>query len=344
MRRKGFTLIELLVVIAIITALLGLLLPAVQKVRESANRIRCTNNLKQIALAAHHFESVHGALPPGQGPYPKKDGGTNRASIMALLLPYLEQGNKYSQFDFDYDVHQSPVNEAARVQDVAILLCPSDPATAAYEPNAGSPYGRSNYSGSIGNTANLLEANTPRSGIFNFTVDVNIAPSTKPSPNFDTIRGRVRFADITDGTSNTAMFAEVKRSGLPWNAPYGVYDQLTLFLTPGFFFDSADPGKVPGCVKPDYNLAIKYAGQQYYRSFPGMNFYSHTVPPNSDKFDCASSSLTAIHLASRSYHPGGVNVAFADASVHFIHDSIPLTTWKQLGTRAGGEVIDSSDF
>src|SRR4051794_34803238 len=105
--RPGFTLIELLVVIAIIAVLIGLLLPAVQKVREAAARMKCQNNLKQMGLAAHTYESTNGYLPPPKGTVKIGDVvGSNDASPQALILPYVEQAGKYNQFNFNYSTWQ----------------------------------------------------------------------------------------------------------------------------------------------------------------------------------------------------------------------------------------------
>src|SRR5262245_43633774 len=121
-RCSGFTLIELLVVIAIIAILIGLLLPAVQKIREAANRMKCSNNLKQLGLAAHNFESAYQTLPPGEWTR-STDGGTSRPSLAAVILGYIEQANKFNQFNFAFDV-TSATNAPARRQDVPIYLCP----------------------------------------------------------------------------------------------------------------------------------------------------------------------------------------------------------------------------
>jgi prepilin-type N-terminal cleavage/methylation domain-containing protein len=190
MRRKGFTLIELLVVIAIIGILIALLLPAVQKVREAANRTKCSNNLKQIGLAIHNYHSTFNTLPPGAIPTPAL------GSTLVILLPYFEQANKYNQFDFTQDFNSGANNAAAREQDLPILLCPSDPSNGFERDGANGPTkGRSNYFANLGAHAWWRNNDPATAGLFFYSNPV--AP--------------VRLTDIQDGTSNTAMYSEIKR-------------------------------------------------------------------------------------------------------------------------------------
>src|SRR5262249_17384543 len=142
MKRPGFTLIELLVVIAIIAVLIGLLLPAVQKVRDAALRSQCSNNLHQIGVAAHNYHTTNGTLPPGSTTTP------SQATALVVMLPYVEQAIKYNQFDFTQNVNTSTSNAAARASDVPIFLCPSDtsPGRFTVAINGGTEtVGRSNY-------------------------------------------------------------------------------------------------------------------------------------------------------------------------------------------------------
>src|SRR5690242_6212780 len=118
MKNRGFTLIELLVVIAIIAALAGLLLPAVQRIREAAARAKCQNNLKQVGLACHDYHACYERLPPGATIAP------GQVSVQTLLLPHLEQMAKYRQFDQTKDSYADPANSAARAGDIGVFLCP----------------------------------------------------------------------------------------------------------------------------------------------------------------------------------------------------------------------------
>jgi prepilin-type N-terminal cleavage/methylation domain-containing protein/prepilin-type processing-associated H-X9-DG protein len=198
-RRGGFTLIELLVVIAIIAVLIGLLLPAVQKVREAASRMSCQNNLKQLGLAMHNYHDAIGAFP-----YLRSGGGQNRHTWALLLLPYIEQDNTFRVYQtplpgvnmtdgFNNHTSTDPQIVAARTAQVKILLCPSRRGTPSLSPVTtgstvlGMP---SDYAACSGDTTNV-----PSTGTFE-------------AVNTDHMKALIRIADIDDGTSNTFMIGE----------------------------------------------------------------------------------------------------------------------------------------
>jgi prepilin-type N-terminal cleavage/methylation domain-containing protein/prepilin-type processing-associated H-X9-DG protein len=355
MKRSGFTLIELLVVIAIIAVLIGLLLPAVQKVREASYNTQCKNNLKQLVLACSNYESAMGTLPPGSGALAA--GASSAPSLLAIILPYIEQANLYNQFDFTKDVNNTAANAAARDQDVKIYMCPSDKSTQSLLDPGGSgrPTGRSNYLGNVGTTADQHSTDGTRVGIFNFTYGA-AASATSGRP----VSSTVRYSMISDGTSNTAMWSESVRS-LASNSNGGAkdnYDPTMIYLLPSsdagwsvttpqfgpLFNETATTALFVGntyrCNSWDYGPTniIRYRGLEYYRALPEMCQYTHTVPPNYQGYDCGDgSSFTMAHIAARSYHTGGVNVGFCDGSVKFISNGIDFPTWQALGTRSGGE-------
>jgi len=353
-RRSGFTLIELLVVIAIIAILIGLLLPAVQKIREAANRMKCSNNLKQMGLASFNYEATVGYFPPFQ--QSKMYGNnlrTSLGSVQALILPYVEQDNKYALFDFNYDVNsdaavdpsvpaKAKANQNARIQDVPIYLCPSDPSVKVYS-TFGVAAGRISYHASGGGTSYIRDSNMAAAGVF-----------TTPFTGATEMPG-TSIAMISDGTSNTALFSEVMRSrDTDANTGSGIRDNITVILNASAF-NYNDGRNVPMCYDgSNWTSSIKYVGHQYYRAVPSNSHYTHTLPPNWNKkvpsgtqhYSCGAYSGDPggtypwnMHISASSYHSGGVNVCFADGSVRFIRESIDFTTWYAMGTRAGGEVF-----
>jgi prepilin-type N-terminal cleavage/methylation domain-containing protein/prepilin-type processing-associated H-X9-DG protein len=363
--RRAFTLIELLVVIAIIAVLIGLLLPAVQKVREAAARAKCQNNLKQMGLAAHNYEGTNGTLPPRNGTVLINGVAySNDASPQALILPYVEQAAKYNQFDFRYKTWNDtdPVNGSinnggpngaginllARSQDVAIYLCPSDPSDrqrpADWADNGDNdpskfPEGRLNYLGCIGTTSQYTNTG-PGAGVF----------ASAPHVSGTQLRG-IALVNIGDGTSNTAMFAEVMRTTDTWPHVSGIRTNTVVILD-----DSVDSGSdsdataIGSCAAggQPWNSSISYVGLEFERYLEATTFYTHTLPPNwnrntgnpnTQQYNCGDTSISRFHVAASSYHAGGVNVGMADGSVRFAPDNIAFTTWQALGTRAGGEVV-----
>jgi prepilin-type processing-associated H-X9-DG protein len=184
--------------------------------------------------------------------------------------------------------------------------------------------GRSNYYGNAGTHGWWYEVNggvkpPDRAGVFGKNA-------------------QIKLLDITDGTSNTVMFAEIRRGAAPGS------DRFDVTIVPevqwGFSNPPTNPNNITrsaACNKT--SPANNETGLRYYRGFPTAVLYTHTVPPNSKDRDCIDQLGSQFHLAARSAHPGGVNVALADGSVRFIRDSIAFATWQALGTRSGGEVV-----
>jgi prepilin-type N-terminal cleavage/methylation domain-containing protein len=304
-RRFAFTLIELLVVIAIIAILIGLLLPAVQKVREAAARAKCANNLKQLGLAMHNYHDTTGKFP-----YLRSGGGQNRHSWVLLLTPYIEQSTIYqamstpitgvNQTDgFNNLTSADPTIVATRSAGVSVLLCPSRRGVGQLtpiDPGNLSVTGQPNdYAASTGDT-NVV----PTTGVFTF--DNGSFTQLKE-------KGR-RIADITDGTSNTVMIGEKHlRSSNPEGAN-----------PPGTLYD------------PNYDIIAYSAGIQgsYHRR-------------GGASWPLAQSPTTPQNMQFGSWHPGIVQFVLADGSVRGLRTSVPGTTLGYLTNINDGNVITNLD-
>jgi prepilin-type processing-associated H-X9-DG protein len=311
--------VELLVVIAIIGVLVALLLPAVQAAREAARRAQCQNQLRQVTLAAQNYHDAVLRFPAGYQP------GTNATSL-CFILPFLEQGNRANVFDWTSDINGA-TNAAARTQDIKIYLCPSDQGNARFFTGLGNEAtGRNNYMQNVGNRANFAEVD---SGV------------RLKSTGIFFRRSQVRMAEITDGTSNTAMYSECKRG--PNAAPSSGQD---LLVSTQVDFGSWDGFSNVDKTRPtqcdDRSLTTwNYRGLQYYRGgVMWTAFYTHTITPNLKGRDCVrGTGLDSGHYAARSYHPNCVNVGMCDGSVRLVNDTIDLPTWSAAGSRGDGESL-----
>ena len=367
--RRGFTLIELLVVIAIIAVLIALLLPAVQAAREAARRAQCTNNLKQLTLASHNFQSSLGYFPPAWGPTPTLNVPLfARPTPQVLVLSYLEGGNLYAAYNFTWNVNDifnngvADPNYTAGTTLITAYICPSDPSSA----KLGGFVGYDNYFGSSGATAcveygsasaGTQEPNSNLLGVFNVTINYTNPEmiGSAYNPNFLQVTNQVTPATITDGLSNSVMYAEVTRGMAVQNTATEVPITSSLAVlewpagTAGFTTIA-----MPASCQTQ-TAWLKYRGQEYYRALPSTAFFSTTLTPNSLLKDClnlttstvsgvSNGNQTCAHTAARSNHPGGVNASFCDGSVKFIKNTVNPTTWLALGSIGGGEVVSSDSF
>jgi prepilin-type N-terminal cleavage/methylation domain-containing protein/prepilin-type processing-associated H-X9-DG protein len=373
---RGFTLIELLVVIAIIAVLIGLLLPAVQAAREAARRVQCVNNLKQLGLALHNYNTAAGAFPPGVvstvstlNPTLSQTGINDLSqwtswSAQAMLLPYMEQAPLFNAANFSWaccwdDPTSDATNVTVYTTKINSFLCPSDGLAgvgnvASYTANINS------YYGSIGTTTIQYPADGNTSGLFKlYKATDNTGLSTA-------------LGEVTDGTSNTIAFGE----GL-----VGDYGKTTNWRGNGM----AGPPDVPaietlldaksnpaavlqalqacntlwasGTLTGDATGLKQYTGQVWAQGERGWTLFNTVVPPNSKNYPwhtcrldsgnppclgCAPEGSQFVNASSN--HPGGANFAFGDGSVKFLKDTVNMTVYESLGTRNGGEVISADTY
>jgi prepilin-type N-terminal cleavage/methylation domain-containing protein/prepilin-type processing-associated H-X9-DG protein len=307
MGRRGFTLIELLVVIAVIAILIGLLLPAVQKVREAAARIQCANNLHQLGLAAHNYHDTNRSFPPGVNQAVYTGAPQYRGySLFIYLLPYLEQDNLYRSWDFANPLNNTAGGAGARTAVILpTLLCPSDFVPTNPVTSQGRTYAVASYGGN-GGRRSFDPASASTDGIFHTT-----GPGSLPVAN----QGVVGIADVKDGTSNTLLFGERSHRDPAYDALSGASRKMGEW---GWW--AASTGRLAaGDVTMSAAVPINYLVR------------AGSVGPGSleEQRVCAFGSN----------HAGGANFTLADGSVRFISQAVPLPVLQALATRASGEVV-----
>jgi prepilin-type N-terminal cleavage/methylation domain-containing protein/prepilin-type processing-associated H-X9-DG protein len=353
-RRPAFTLIELLVVIAIIAILIGLLLPAVQKVREAAARATCTNNLKQIALANMNYESANGTFLPGVG-----KNGCCWGTWMVPIQQYIEQDalfTHYSNFgglDYTggrYGSNTGPGTVTPRGNNfvastrLKTFTCPSD------TPQSWGTRSKHNYALNAGNTT-FYQTELP----FNCTGGTTIGNPTNGCVSF----GGAPFGWYEDRASRDNGGWD---STVPWAAPSAAYPNIEAgrMGRPRKIGEITDGTSNTLCVSE-----VLQGRTDDLRGFSwwggGAGFVTHMLPnstepdvvtggicrtTNTPRMPCVDASTTtrARMMGARSQHTGGVNAAMCDGSVRFVRDSISLPTWRSLGTSMGGEVLANDAF
>lgn len=315
-RHRGFTLIELLVVIAIVGILIALLLPAVQKVRAAAARVKCSNHIKQIGLAMHAYHDGRGFLPHGTYNYidstfytpPPYNNTQDRRCWMHDILPYLEYEALFKEFDAWMSTGKSALYFPGNTRHPPTLICPADPVSPKLmtkNKDGGGDGGAQGFSGNyVGCAGN---------GYFN---EGGVVNSSKLNGMFFA-QSKVRFAEVTDGTANTALVSELilVEDDAYYNDIRGRYYNPAHC---GVLFSTRLPPNTP---VPDQ-----------------FNWCSKNAPPQAP---CSWVDMPQFVLA-RSYHFNGVNLGIADGSVRFVSNSVDPVSYKALGSRNGNE--NAGDF
>ncbi|WP_145303016.1 DUF1559 domain-containing protein [Crateriforma conspicua] len=332
---NGFTLVELLVVIAIIGVLVGLLLPAVQAAREAARRMQCSNNLKQIGLACHNYQSAFKKFPPSAvlDMSVSQTGNNGSWGVHGRILPFLEQGSLYDNVDLSigWD-HQSVIHEVR----VPVYACPSDPGT-----------------GQIRTFSDNRPSLYPTTYGFNFGRWYVYAPNERRvGDGMFFPDSFLRFRDCVDGTSSTLLASEVKawtpytRNGGPSDTdmPATIAEAEAVVASGDQFKNTGHTEWPDGRVHhtgftvtlaPNSEVMYQNGGETLIE----MDFNSWQEGKNG-----IAGNPTYAMITSRSFHAGQVQAVFVDGSVRSVTESIDLDVWHALGTRNGRETIDADDL
>jgi prepilin-type N-terminal cleavage/methylation domain-containing protein/prepilin-type processing-associated H-X9-DG protein len=372
--RFGFTLIELLVVIAIIATLIALLLPAVQSAREAARRAQCTNNLKQLGLAAANYESANGAYPASYSTGFGADGwsGTwGSWSPQSMLLGYFEQVQVYNAINFsiashgDLSAYTYAPQVTAITTRIASFLCPSSPLPIGTNySGVDGPHPRvgNNYFASVGSSLQWVGAARPN-GIFMYGGGDNTNMGDHAPP--------IGIRDVRDGTSNTIAFGEWRMGDFDENLlsipqdviSHGVGDppgadewgsKMNMPAGSTGFLQWIDrcAGLAPSSITHgadnwEYNMS--YLGRHWNQGMFGWTLGNTLLAPNPNYPNCRMCDWDGDWdcpgmYGMSSYHPGGGNVAFADGSVRFLKSSTSLQTVWALGSRAQNDIVSSDSY